>query len=74
MGPVSRRELIRRLRKLGFQGPYGGGKHSYMRRDRLKVHIPNVHDKNQDIRSPLLDFIIKEQAGISAEEWESTKD
>jgi hypothetical protein len=30
--PFSRGELIRKLRKLGFAGPFSGGKYSYMKR------------------------------------------
>ena len=29
-GPIERRELIRYLRKLGFEGPYAGGRHEYV--------------------------------------------
>ena len=29
-GPIKRSDLIRNLRKLGFEGPYTGGKHQYM--------------------------------------------
>lgn len=28
--PIKRRELISRLRELGFEGPYSGGKHQYV--------------------------------------------
>ena len=41
--PIKRKVLISRLRQLGFTGPYAGGKHEYMQRERLKVHIPNPH-------------------------------
>ena len=30
--PVSREELIRRLKKLDFEGPYSGGEHLHMGR------------------------------------------
>ena len=40
MEPVSRRELIKRLRKLGFQGPFSARKHSVMSKGRLKLRIP----------------------------------
>lgn len=73
MEPVSRRELIKRLRKLGFQDPVSASKHSYMRRDKLKLRIPNPHSGKVDIGSPLLERILNE-AGVSKEEWESTKD
>jgi hypothetical protein len=29
-GPISRAELVRNLRKAGFDGPYPGGKHQHM--------------------------------------------
>ena len=43
MKPVSRQELIRRLKTLGFTGPFGGGRHSFMCRGQLKLRIPNPH-------------------------------
>jgi hypothetical protein len=30
LGPISRRDMIRALRQAGFDGPYSGGKHSFM--------------------------------------------
>ncbi len=42
-GPVSRKDLIRYLRRLGFDGPYVGGKHQYMIRGEVKLRIPNPH-------------------------------
>jgi len=32
MNPISRRELIKRLKTLGFTGPYSGGRHSFKAR------------------------------------------
>ncbi len=72
MEPVSRRELIKRLRKLGFQGPFSARKHSVMSKGRLKLRIPNPHSGSVDIGTPLLDKILKE-AGVSKKGWESTK-
>ena len=42
--PISRRKFIQRLRELGFEGPYAGGKHPQMRRSSLTVIIPNEHE------------------------------
>ena len=64
--PVSRRELIRRMSRLGFVGPYPGADHEYMSRGLLEVRIPNPH--GGDISVDLLQKILK-QAGISREEW-----
>jgi predicted RNA binding protein YcfA (HicA-like mRNA interferase family) len=43
LDPVSRRELVRKLKGLGFEGPFAGGKHQWMRRDGLRLTIPNPH-------------------------------
>lgn len=67
IGPIKRRELIRCLRKLGFEGPYSGGKHQFMVRGELTLRLPNPH--KGDIGKDLLLKILK-QAGISREEWE----
>lgn len=64
--PVSRRELVRKLRVLGFEGPFPGGKHQWMRRDRLRVTIPNPHRSAID---PGLIRRILRQADIRVEEW-----
>ncbi len=41
--PCSRAELVRKLKELGFEGPYPGGRHSYMKRGRYRQIIPNPH-------------------------------
>lgn len=51
-GPINRRDLIRCLKDLGFDGPYSVGKHQYMVRDELKLTIPNPH--SGDISQSLL--------------------
>lgn len=50
--PTKRYELIRLLRRLGFDGPFSGGNHQFMTRARLKLRIPNPH--RPDISSALL--------------------
>jgi len=67
LGPVKRKELIRRLRQAGFEGPYAGGNHQYMQRGQDTVRIPNPHQA--DIGKSLLARILRE-AGISRREWE----
>jgi len=65
---ISWQELVRKFRKLGFDGPYSGGRHLFMVKGKLKVHIPNPHGK--DISRHLLSEILR-QAGISSEEWDN---
>jgi predicted RNA binding protein YcfA (HicA-like mRNA interferase family) len=66
-GPIRRRELIATLRKLGFTGPYSGGKHEFMEKDGLVLTVPNPH--RGDISVKLLAILMR-QAGISRKEWE----
>ncbi|MBI4617601.1 MAG: type II toxin-antitoxin system HicA family toxin [Planctomycetes bacterium] len=66
-GPVSRRVLIATLRRLGFEGPYSGGRHEFMVRGTLTVAIPNPHGR--DIGVGLLARILQ-QAGVTRREWE----
>jgi predicted RNA binding protein YcfA (HicA-like mRNA interferase family) len=66
-GPISRRELIATLRRLGFSGPYSGGRHEFMHREKLVLTIPNPH--RGDIGPKLLGLLLR-QAGISRRQWE----
>jgi len=66
--PISRRELIRRFRHLGFTGPVEGAKHAFMVKGELKVRIPNPHRSDIDIS--LLREILR-QADINWTDWES---
>jgi hypothetical protein len=63
---LSRNELIEKLRKLGFNGPYSASKHQYMIKSSHKIFIPNPHGK--DIGLPIIKKIIL-QIGISKEEF-----
>ncbi len=64
--PVSWVDLVRRLRKLGFDGPYQGGKHPYMIKGNLVLTIPNPH--RRDIGVALLSRILR-RSGITKGEW-----
>jgi len=65
--PITRRELIRRLARLGYAGPYPGKKHFHMVKDGVFVMIPNPHH-GEEISVKLLLIVLKE-AGISREDW-----
>jgi predicted RNA binding protein YcfA (HicA-like mRNA interferase family) len=66
LSPISWKNLVKRLRELGFEGPYAGGKHPQMRRDDLMVIIPNPHEG--DIGVGLLSRLLR-QAGVGRDEW-----
>jgi predicted RNA binding protein YcfA (HicA-like mRNA interferase family) len=40
---VTWRQLVERLRELGFEGPFQGGKHPYMIKDDVTLTLPNRH-------------------------------
>jgi predicted RNA binding protein YcfA (HicA-like mRNA interferase family) len=66
LAPVTWPNLIKRLSRLSFDGPYRGGKHPYMIKGSLVLTVPNPHRKQ--IGVPLLLKILK-QAQVSKEEW-----
>lgn len=66
-GPIKRRELITCLRRLGFSGPYAGGKHEFMQKGDFSLVVPNPH--GSDIGPKLLSKLLR-QAGIEREDWE----
>lgn len=64
---VSWRRLVQKFRRLGFDGPYSGGRHLFMVKGELKFRIPNPH--RGDISKYLVAEILR-QAGISKDDWE----
>ncbi|MBI4339742.1 MAG: type II toxin-antitoxin system HicA family toxin [Chloroflexi bacterium] len=66
LSPVSWPNLVRQFRKLGFDGPYQGGKHPYMIKGNLVLTIPNPH--RGDIGVALLSRILR-RSGVTEEEW-----
>lgn len=64
---ISRKELIRKFRVLGYSGPFSGGKHQFMKKGQKKVRIPNPHGSD-DIHVSLVKEILR-QAGIENDEW-----
>ena len=70
--PINRRELIRKLKGLGFQGPFLETKHQYMIKGvNHKIFIPNPHGK--DIGAPLVSKIIN-QIGVDPKNWEGMRE
>ncbi|MDO8626711.1 MAG: type II toxin-antitoxin system HicA family toxin [Candidatus Magasanikbacteria bacterium] len=63
---ISWKKFIQQLKLLGFIGPYAGGRHLFMVKGTLKLHIPNQH--RGDISKHLLSEILR-QAEISISEW-----
>ncbi len=64
--PVSRGDLITRMKDLGFEGPYTGGRHQFMLKGHKRIILPNLH--RGFISVDLLSRILK-QMGISRNMW-----
>ncbi len=64
---ISRKELVRKFKALGFSGPHSGKKHQFMKKGPLKIRIPNPHSK--DISTGLVKRIIR-QADITDNQWD----
>ena len=69
LGPISRRDFLRRMNALGFQGPFSGGKHQYLVRGQIRLPVPNPHAG--DIGTGLLKRILNE-ANVSRVEWDNS--
>ncbi len=65
--PISRSDLIRRLKQLGWEGPYSGGRHQYLVKGSRQLTIPNPHGA-REIGVNLLKIVLDE-AGISRDDW-----
>jgi predicted RNA binding protein YcfA (HicA-like mRNA interferase family) len=66
---ISRRELLRKFKILGYEGPFSGGKHQFMKKGQKKIRIPNPHGSGV-IDTSLIKEILR-QAEISNKEWDN---
>ena len=68
LNPEKFRTVIQKLQQLGFEGPFGGGRHLFMRHPETKVKIPVPVHSGRDLPIGTLRAIIRE-TGITVEEW-----
>jgi predicted RNA binding protein YcfA (HicA-like mRNA interferase family) len=66
-GPIKRKDLIRHLKQIGFEGPYSGGRHQFIIRGNITIRVPNP--LQGDVGVELMARILR-QAGIAKDEWE----
>ena len=62
--PCKRRDFIRRLKKLGFNGPFSGTRHQFMVYEKHRLAIPS----NAEYSVPQLRMMIREVEGIRGRE------
>src|ERR1035437_8558879 len=67
IGPIRRQDFIFYLPRMGFEGPYAGGRHQIMQKGPQTVRVPNPH--RGDIGTGLLARILRD-SGIDRVEWE----
>ncbi len=68
--PCKRREFIRRLRTLGFDGPFSGTRHQFLVYQENRLTIPS----NEEYSVPQLKVMLREagvilKREIALEEW-----
>jgi hypothetical protein len=68
--PCKRRDFIRRLRKIGFEGPYSGTRHQFMILGQHRLAIPS----NIEFSVPQLRMMVREVQqiigrDIDSDEW-----
>ncbi len=68
--PCKRGDFIRKLRRLGFDGPFSGGRHQFMVIGQKRLAIPS----NNEYSVPQLRMMLREVHAllgreISTEEW-----
>jgi hypothetical protein len=69
--PLRRREFVRRLRVLGFSGPYAGTRHEFMVYGKKRQTVPS----NAEFSVPQVKFLLRQVEAvlgrkIGVEEWE----
>ena len=69
--PCKRRDFIKKLRKLGFKGPYSGTRHQFIVFENHRLAIPS----NAEYSMPQLRMMIREveeilNRNINLNEWE----
>jgi hypothetical protein len=65
--PCKRRDFIRRLRGLGFDGPYSGTRHQFMIFGQHRLAIPS----NTEFSAPQLRMMLREVEQIIGREIDS---
>jgi hypothetical protein len=70
--PLKRRDFIRKLRALGFDGPFSGTRHQFMIFGQHRQTIPS----NSEFSVPQLRMLLRQvesilERSISLEEWSS---
>ena len=68
--PCKRNDFIRRLRKLGFEGPFSGTRHQFMVYEQHRLTIPS----NSEYSMPQLRMMLREveqivNREITLDEW-----
>ncbi len=68
--PCKRRDFIRRLKQLGFEGPYSSTRHQFMVYEQKRLAIPSNSEYSvPQLRMMLLEVEEITGISISSDEW-----
>jgi predicted RNA binding protein YcfA (HicA-like mRNA interferase family) len=72
--PCKRNDFIRKLRRLGFDGPYSGSKHQFLVFEHHRLTVPS----NSEYSVPQLKMMLREASdilgrNIETDEWNKLK-
>jgi hypothetical protein len=70
--PLKRRDFIRKLRALGFEGPYSGTRHQFMVWGQHRQTIPT----NSEYSAPQIRMLVRQiesilERPVSLDKWDS---
>ena len=71
LSPIHRRDFIKRLRKLGWEGPFSGTRHQLMFKGARQLPIPNPHGSGE-IPVPKLRELLRE-INVTPQEWNDVR-
>lgn len=69
LGPIKHKQLIKYLKRIGFDGPFEGGSHDIMLKGSLRLVVPRKHGSGVINDVGLLRRVLR-QAGIDVKDWE----
>jgi hypothetical protein len=72
LGPIKREAFIKKLKALGFDGPFPGKRHEFMVIGAYSQTIPSDEEYSRDMHSRLLKQVCSAIGrDISREEWQA---
>ena len=65
---TKRQTIVKKMRALGYEGPFHGKKYDFMRKGTHTVNVPRAGAKDREVKVGRLTAMLRE-AGISLDQW-----